>query len=146
MKDNNNNITSNDNDVNVSYAFVLTDKDGKRVQISNTLTFKSLLEPGMLNDGYKIIDESVKSIGYDYFMRLVRKYINQKVEDVYKNNFINESQVYSGDDKVLVTTDGVNEIIGNNFDEDSIDEEEDLNTKKESSNDNHPLDSIEIEK
>lgn len=146
MKDNNNNITSNDNDVNVSYAFVLTDKDGKRVQISNTLTFKSLLEPGMLNDGYKIIDESVKSIGYDYFMRLVRKYINQKVEDVYKNNFINESQVYSGDDKVLVTTDGVNEIIGNNFDEDSIDEEEDLNTKKESSNDNHPLDSMEIEK
>ena len=97
-------------DLKLGFAFMLEDCDGKQIQISDTLTFKCALEPGMINSIIKRIDNTLSALGQDYFMQLLREYISKKQKEIYNNDVL-EVRGLQDDNKTLVS-EGVNEIIG----------------------------------
>lgn len=97
-------------DLKLGFAFMLEDCDGKQIQISDTLTFKCALEPGMINSIIKRIDNTLSALGQDYFMQLLREYISKKQKEIYNNDVL-EVRGSQDDNKTLVS-EGVNEIIG----------------------------------
>lgn len=77
-KDNNKNLK--DNDLRIGFSFTCEDKDGLQIDISDQIIFKSILDAGMIDECYNRINKTIQYIGYDYFMKLLRKFINEKIE------------------------------------------------------------------
>ena len=120
------------NDFKIGFAFILEDGNGKQINIADTLTFKSGLEPGMINTIVKRVETTLDTLGQGYFMHLFRSYISKKQEAIYKAEVL--SSVNNDDTKFLAS--GVTEIIGNNFD--GIEEEKPVNIP--------PPDELSVEK
>ena len=103
------------NDLKVGFAFVLEDCDGPKIQLSDTLTFKKALEPGMINSITTRINNTLANLGQDYFMVLLREYINKKQEELFRQEALMSSlpliPTQDDDTKVIAAT-GVNEVIG----------------------------------
>lgn len=77
-------ITKDNSDLKVSFAFVLEDTNGKQIQLSDTLTFKCALEPGMIGNMHKRITNTLHQVGQDYFFELLRDYLSRKQEEIYR--------------------------------------------------------------
>ena len=77
-------ITKDNSDLKVSFAFVLEDANGKQIQLSDTLTFKCALEPGMIGNIHKRITNTLHQVGQDYFFELLRDYLSRKQEEIYR--------------------------------------------------------------
>ena len=108
---------SKHNDIKVGFAFALEDADGKQIQLSDTLTFKCALEPGMINSIVRRIEGTLKELGQDYFMTLVRDYISKKQEEIYKAEALKSyNSIYTQEDSKIVAS-GVRDIIGDSFEQ-----------------------------
>ena len=102
----------NKNDVKIKFSFSLEDINGEQINISDGLTFKSGLEPGLIDSLSKRVGSTLSAVGQDYFMVLFRNYINKKQEEVFKSNLYNSPVNLTSDslDSKLVAT-GVVETI-----------------------------------
>jgi hypothetical protein len=118
-------IVNKHNDLKIGFAFTLEDAEGKQIQLSDILTFRSALEPGMIGSIIKRIEGTLRELGQDYFLTLVRDYISKKQEALYiAESLKNQSNVVNADVKYVAN--GVTEIIGDNFDNPIDDTEADL--------------------
>ena len=110
-------IIKKHNDLKIGFAFTLEDADGKQIQLSDILTFKCALEPGMINSIVRRIDGTLKELGQDYFMTLLRDYISKKQEAIFAEEALktyNNSNHKDNDIKYIAS--GVVEHIGDSFD------------------------------
>lgn len=83
-------ITKDNSDLKVSFAFVLEDANGKQIQLSDTLTFKCALEPGMIGNIHKRITNTLHQVGQDYFFELLRDYLSRKQEEIYRKEAVQD--------------------------------------------------------
>ena len=98
-------IVKPNTDLKLSFAFVLEDADGKQIQLSDTLTFKSALEPGMIGSIAKRITNTLGQVGQDYFLELLRDYLSKKQEIVFNQQAMKEySSIETADEKYIANS------------------------------------------
>ena len=116
-------VVKKHNDLKIGFAFTLEDADGKQIQLSDILTFKCALEPGMINSIVRRIEGTLKELGQDYFMTLLRDYISKKQEAIYAEEALRSYNKHNSaqQDDIKYIANGVVEHIGNNVDDESND-------------------------
>ena len=119
-------ITKDNSDLKVSFAFVLEDANGKQIQLSDTLTFKCALEPGMIGNIHKRITNTLHQVGQDYFFELLRDYLSRKQEEIYRKEAVQDlNTIEVADEKYIAdhleySTDGGEEQNTTNLDNEEM--------------------------
>lgn len=123
-------ITKDNSDLKVSFAFVLEDANGKQIQLSDTLTFKCALEPGMIGNIHKRITNTLHQVGQDYFFELLRDYLSRKQEEIYRKEAVQDlNTIEVADEKYIAdhleySADGSEEQNTTNLDNEEMEIEQ----------------------
>lgn len=107
----------NTNDIKINFEFTLEDINGEQVKVKNGMIFKSALEPGLITSVAKRIESTLGAIGEDYFLLLLREYLNNKMNSIYKAQIMS-SQISVNEDTKYVA-DGVTEVVPDEVKNDS---------------------------
>lgn len=75
----------NTNDIKLKFSLTLEDnKKNTPVKVENEILFDAILEPAMLGDAYKQIEQTLQLLGVEYFLKRTRAFILNKQESNYE--------------------------------------------------------------